>query len=92
MSEAELDAEARDRGGLGRQRLAQLAIRGDGEAHEAADLRARVVDRDVVAEQRELPGAREPGRPGAEDGDALAGRARAARADEAPRSNATSVA
>ena len=90
-AEAELDAEARDRGGLGRQRLAQLAVRRDREADEAADLLARVVDRDVVAEQRELAGAREPGRAGADDGDALAGPL-APRARTKPRSNATSVA
>ena len=68
-------------------RVALLAVRGDGVAHEPPGLPARLVDRHPVAEDSPLPGAGQPGRPGAEDGDpatvdgaAWRGRARRARA------------
>ena len=70
------------------QRLAQLAVRRDREADEPADLVALVVDRDVVAEQRELAGAREPGRAGADARRRACRCAARARAQRTPRASA----
>ena len=63
-------AERADECGLLRQRMAELAVRRDRVANEAAWLVALVEDRDVVAEGGELAGAGEAGGPGADDGDA----------------------
>ena len=43
VAELETDAEPLEQRRLGRQRIAELAIRSDREAHESADLAARVV-------------------------------------------------
>jgi hypothetical protein len=68
-AEAEIDAEVADHLGLRGKRLAELAVGSDRVTSETARLLARVVDRHPVSEQRELARAREPRRPGADDGD-----------------------
>jgi len=74
VPEHESDAELREHGRLGGQRIAYLPVRRDREADEAADLAARLVDGDVVTEKRELAGACESGGSGAEDGDTATSR------------------
>ena len=55
--------------------LLELEV-GNAVAQQAAGLGALLVDMHLVADARELLGAGEAGRAGADDGDALAGRAR----------------
>ena len=76
MPKLEADAEPLDQRRLGGQRIAELAVRRDREPDEAADLAARVVDRDLVSQQRELSRARKACGARAEDGDPPTTRAR----------------
>ena len=75
---------------LGVEDLARQPVARDAEAHHPAGPRAGVVDLDRVAEAREVVGGRQPGRPGADDEHALAGRRRASGATVQPCSIASS--
>ena len=72
--EAHVDAAVQDPLDLGVEALARQAVARDAVAQHAAEVLARLEDRDLVAHDREVVGAREAGRTAAHDGDALAGR------------------
>ena len=74
--ELERDPEVEDPLDLGVEDVARQPVLRDPEAHHAAGPRAGVVDRHVVAETGEVVRGGEPGRAGADDEHALAGRRR----------------
>ncbi len=70
--QSRLDAEIENALDLGVEHFARRAEAGDAVAHHAAEVLALVEDRDLMALECELIGARQPGRPAADHRDLLA--------------------
>ena len=68
--ELQLHAQRQDLIDLGADQVARQAVLGHALIQHAADDRRRLEQRHAVAEQREVVRAAEPGRAGADDGDA----------------------
>ena len=84
LVQTHLAAEVEHTGRILEQRRAGEAVRGNAQRHHPADLGLLLVDHDLVAVSGQLVCGGEPGRPRADDGNALAGGGRARDVVSAP--------